>query len=54
MREVTRDGIALVQAGERIYARDANRAQSVAVVDDGEQTVHVYFPVEVEIRSANR
>lgn len=49
-REVTRDGIALVRSGERIYPREADRAESVAIAEDGEETVHVYFPVEIEIR----
>lgn len=45
-QRVERTGIALVHAGERIYAPEEAMA---VLAPDRDRVVHYYFPVEIEV-----
>ncbi len=52
-KRVVRTGLALVHENEIIFPAAGDEAQATRAIDDAVGgAVHVYFPVEVEIRSA--
>jgi len=48
---VRRTGIALVHAGELILPAAGSEAQADRVEADERNTIHYYFPVEIEVRT---
>ena len=51
-KRVTRTGLALVHENELVFPAAGSEAQAMQAAADARSTVHVYFPVEIEVRSA--
>lgn len=51
-KRVTRTGIALVHENEIVYPAAGSAAEAISAIGDAQGSVQVYFPVQIEIRSA--
>jgi hypothetical protein len=49
---VRRTGIALVHQGELVLPAAGSEAEADVVLDDAQNTIQYFFPVEIEVRGA--
>ncbi len=52
-KRVTRTGLALVHENEIVYPAAGNTAEAIQAVTEAKGAVQVFFPVQIEIRTAS-